>query len=269
MNLTGRDIQTLSLIGGFGFAVTSHVIGLLYPSYKSGIRRLNFLVKSGYLSCLKQPAMDIGRPEHIYYVSAKGANEIGMEKNVAPNIKEINHSLMINSLEYCLRRACLSSGLKVNCIRDRYLKENRRFEQYITKNWEGVDVMFPDLVFYLENTEGKKLLFFAEIDRTISISNSAGTSIKDKVAVMSKYFDNYIYKFFNDIFEYDFHGFRYLISTRGEKDRIDKIISLHSNTNQNYDFIWLVNMDKITADTIFKPIWRKLTPSDKNLYSII
>lgn len=274
MQLTQRDFELLRCIGyKLGFALTSHVAKLLFPNRKVASRRLLMLKKEGYLHYIVRPSTEKGRTEYTYFITQKTASLICENSNQKPSIpalKELAHTLLINEFIVSLELASKRDGLEFEYVKDDYLRKNSRFEKFIQATGSQVQVMYPDIVFCLKNSDGRKALFLVEAEReTLLLKSTKTTSIKEKVITMANYLDYNCQVFFNELFGYSFTGFRYLILTSGHKERIKNIISACSQANQDFGFTWITSIDGMTEKNVFNSIWCKLDPNDSKLYSLI
>jgi len=273
MKLTERDNNIFATIQASGFATTAQIAKCCdFPNEKVASRRLHMLSKSGgYLYHIERPS-EQGKGEYVYYLSPKGLDLTGAKSKTshAPSLKNLSHTLSINDFVGNLKSACEKNGIRLNYILDSFLREEDRFNKYLQKSGSYLKTMYPDIVFALQNQQGKKALFLVEVEMsTISVKSQYSTSIKEKVLTMAAYFDRYVFHFFNQIFEADFSGFRYLILTAGNRARINKIISACHERDQDFDFVWIAPIEAVSEQSILKCIWRKMNPEDQNQYCII
>lgn len=273
-NLTDRDYSILKFIGyEMGYATTSHVASTLFPNQKVASRRLKILREKGLLYHIERTTNNVGRSEYAYYLSESGRVLITKEKNIPVlkvAFKELAHTLLINEFIITLKGNIKKLDLTCKYLKDVHLREDNLFENYLLNNGHYLKTMYPDIVISVSNSEGKKILFFVEIERcTIPIDSQYSTSIKEKVEVMADYFDHYAYQYFNDLFKYDFQGFRYLIVTSGNDKRIKKIKESCSKLQEDLSFVWLTSTDMVSSKGVNARIWEKADINDNKKYSII
>lgn len=272
-SITERDLQILKFIGcEMGFALTSHIAIKFFPNRKVASRRLKALCENGLLFHIERATNRVGRSEYVFYLSERGKEVIKGKFNESIlniSLKELNHTLLANEFIMAIDKDLLKKDLRFKYMKDVHLRDASIFEEYLKENGNLLKVMFPDIVFCLSNNENKKILFFVEVERgTISINSDKSTSIIEKVEVMSEYFDHYVYKFFNEVFNFDFQGFRYLIVTSGNEKRIRKIREQTDKLNQDTGFVWITTSNQISDKGVFNKIWSKADIKENELHSI-
>jgi len=269
MKLTQRDLHVLSMVKNLAFALTSQVARLFFPNEKVASRRLHKLSRAGFINHIEMPSMTKGKGEFAYYLSLKGCRQTDGSAVQPSSIKDLSHTLCVNGFIVETILECRKAYLEIEFIKDAFLRKAKRFEAFIRAKSVHTKTMFPDVVLSIRNENGRKALFFVEVERaTIPIESRRFTSIKEKVEIMAAYIDNGVFGFFNDVFNADFSGFRYLILTSGGEERISNIISACYDEKQDLDFVWLAPFDSITKGLIAEAIWRRLNMDDKNFYSI-
>lgn len=270
--ITERDLKILKFIGcEMGFALTSHVTIQYFTNSKVASRRLKVLREKGLLYHVERPSNKAGRSEYAFYLSEKGKKLITDKKDIHKvALKELSHTLLINEFVMSIRKELKGTNFNFEYVKDLQLKEASQFESYLDDNGHFLKVMYPDIIFCISNNENKKVLFFVEVERgTISIDSNTTTSITEKIEVMSEYFDHYVYKYFNEVFDYDFQGFRYLIVTSGNISRVKKIRECVSRLDQDLGFVWLTSTNSINEKGVLKNVWQTANKNDDKKYSIL
>lgn len=271
-SLTDRDIEILNFIGcEMGFALTSHIAIPFFTNAQVASRRLKILREKGLLYHIERPSNKAGRSEYAFYLSEKGKELIANKQEIQKvALKELGHTLLINEFIMSVRKELLGTDFNFEYVKDLQLREASQFENFLETNGQFLKVMYPDIVFCISNKENKKILFFVEVERgTISIDSNKTTSITEKIEVMSEYFDHYVYKYFNEIFNYDFQGFRYLIVTTGNNRRVKKIKECVSKLDQDLGFVWITSTNSINEKGVLKNVWQTANKKDNKKYSIL
>lgn len=243
--------------------------------YAAVRRSLNRLKKRGLLDAFDEPPSGRnGRPEKIYFIPARIwipiLNVLGIQDwegysfSIPKSSMFVSHHLGISDFILKWYMAALAKGLKSDFLAEFYMvRKSKAPEKYITIecqhpfNPKKVLRLVPDCVCTLEK-HGKASLFFVEIDRGTEPMESTKYSrmdIRTKLLGYLKFLENRGFARFSHLFGYDFKGFRVLFVT----NRVLSIAGL-CRRSETENIVWVADIDNITKENIFDPIW--VVPSE-------
>jgi hypothetical protein len=290
MRITKRDVEALLSIARYRFLTPSQIERLHFPNLKKAQLRLKFLFESGLVGRVAQPSPIIqGKSEFVYFLKKKSLEALeclngsfsGSQSNlIIPSHipRAINHFLDINSAGIAFevsaaRTADSACPIKCHFIPE-YLKEVSERDGRLRKaidahSFNGKKLpdenrIKPDFVMALDKGEGRKLLFFGEIDRgTESILSASADKycLKRKIGAYVACFDNGHYKAYEKNFGAAFNGFRVLFITTTE-ERLRNVLDALTSFD-DVAFFWLTTLDKLDGDVLTSRIWRTASPGEK------
>jgi hypothetical protein len=269
--LTDRDIECFKEFFNYNALTATQLVNLeFFPNEKKARERLAMLHQGGYLDYCDKPYFGCGRPERLYYLKQRKANEIlqllGYPRDEACLTKPsaysplLLHQLAITDFVICVRQACKQCGNYEAKIIPEYKQlpgKVTKLKKSIAQSVviEGVDTeIIPDgLICLNRKQETAKSLLFFEIYRGTQTLEGGKQNIRSKIEAYVAYWEQGLYKDFADLFSYDFKGFRVLL--------IVQPVSYLGNLKEICSHIapaglfWLALSEHISPDSFFKPIW--------------
>lgn len=271
--LTERDMQVPGLLEEYKLLTTSQVQQLVYPTLQKAQTRLLRLFQAGEVKRFAYPVLlrEGGKGEYVYHLK-RGPKTV---------LTAVQHMLGLNDLRIAFEQACGSSdGIKLVEFIPEYKgvrrldgRPGRAVEDSVAVR-EGVGtegILIPDAVICLGNTAtGKQALFFLELDlgteKLVSLGRGHYSLLK-KMLLYREYLNTSGFERYNDMFKYEFKGFRVLTIM----NNASRIRRLRAELTQRdiRKFVWFAVADKVTRDTILDKIWIKADKEDNGQYSII
>lgn len=279
--LTHRDMTVFASIAKMRYLTASQISLLHFPNQRKARRRLRILYEAGYLKRFERPNLEaVGRGEYVYYLSAKGGKEVGENTNRfrrhRKSLQIIEHHLLINDFRICTGIACQGSEFFCGFIAE-YDRSDNNGNRLAKKTTDWVVIpetkerirFTPDAAFYIGNSEGKKLLFFLEVDRGTENVRASGKNkgFAERIRAYKLYIESKGYRRYCKEFEYDFKGFRLLIVTN-IPHRLKELKKIATEVDPR-GFVWLCLQQDVTCGTVFSTIWHMAKPDDEELHSIV
>jgi len=269
--LTDRDITCFKELFNYKALTATQLVNLdLFPNEKKARERLIMLHQEGYLDYCDKPYFGRGRPEHVYYLKQRKANEIlqllGYPHDEACLMKPsaysplLLHQLAITDFVICVRQASKQCGNYEAKIIPEYKQlpgKVTKLKKSITQSVviKGVDTeIIPDgLICLNRKQETAKSLLFFEIYRGTQTLEGGKPNIQSKIEAYVAYWEQGLYKDFADLFSYDFKGFRVLLIVQPVSylENLKEICSQIAPAG----LFWLALNEQISPVTFFKPIW--------------
>jgi len=288
--LMERDVQVLLDVYKHRYLSVSQIATLNFPSVQTARRRLRILTVNRYLKSFTAPGIE----EFLYYLNGEGAAVVASHLGVSlDDLKWVKgarapkdyyflkHFLKANDFRITLTKACASSGLGIELLG--YIPE-----YYGERTDRGVTVKYirdfvcdmrskaklihhtPDGVFAL-GKEGSSALFFLEVDRGTEVLTDPEKGFLKCLQFYLNYWIDGKYQRYSEDFECNFKGFRALIVTTSQ-ERIANMrhaaMDAYVDQPQVKRFIWITTDDRLSAESIFEPIWQSADIVDDNLYRI-
>lgn len=235
-------------------------------------------MESCALDSVEEPSFGRGRPKGIHGVTPSAVKEL-QSREILPEtltanqvtgetlIPQAKHQIMLNwfrihLLDMTNRLPSLSFGV---------LPFNSPFALDATtgtplvrdevpssrKDQSSCDVIVPDMVFHLQDSEsGKTLLFFLEVDLGSEPRSSAKanrSNIEGKLANYQAYFRSRRYERYEKFWKGRFNGFRVLLHCAAE-ERLRSLCNL-VQTHPPSDFIWLSTEERLFREGLSGCIW--------------
>ena len=282
----------------FGILTTSHIARLFFPTIKKANRRLRILTDAGLLIWQEKPGSSFGRRERVYSLRKKGVEAIAdgdvdgayprnrSTRHLQTNLLLLNHRLATNEFIIDLMLACQEQG-KYTCsfipeqIHMKVDRKKRKTTAYIADQAPDIEHpgrkidFIPDAVICLGNTEGKKALLFLEMDmatQSLTGQTGAGYTVVNKLRAYTGYMASQGYSRYNDVFGYDFSGFRLLWVTT-DSSRMGHVIELSLRVNGRgfsaADFTWLAMQEDVSEGTALEPIWCRADREDHTTWALV
>jgi hypothetical protein len=259
---------------------SSQIAGLHFPNERKSRRRLRALHEVGYLKRFERPNLEaVGRGEYIYSLSTKGCKTYGEEpvaKRRRKSLLTVEHHLLLNDFRISLGQSCSNSEFscefiaeydRCECSADKLAKRTTDCV-VVPETMERVRFT-PDGVFSIANQEGKKLLFFLEIDRGTENLSASGNSrsFAERIAAYKHYLDGKGYARYCEEFQFEFRGFRLLVVTTSLQ-RLEHLKEIAADVDPR-GVVWLCLQKDITPETLFGAIWFVAKIGDSDLHSIV
>ena len=273
---TAKDLSLLATVAEYRVLLARQIALLHGTGLRAAQKRVSSLYAKGYLAMASHDANWLrGRPESVYSVTEKAAALLQEEGTVASAtpanritgdaIVHIGHELLVNWFRIHLRELdkhipdlstefhsaqtpCLplrQNGMPtiadVVCVND-------------AKEW-----FIPDGVLSIASQkQGKRLLFFLEIDlatESLRSANSNVATISQKIRSYRAYFLARGYKRYDKVGTPHLHGFRvlFLTNTPPRRESICRFIQ----TNSALDFIWITDAEQLFRHGIAASIWAR------------
>jgi hypothetical protein len=283
-----RDSDLLVDLYKHKYLTISQIGRLHFPSLQTAYRRTRILKQAGYVNPFTVPNID----ESIFGLTSKGlqivAEALGIDKDELKWSESktkphdyyfMQHFIAINDFRIALRQACNNSDIKLLGFIPDYYGE-RTDKGGITKYIRDVTCDIanerekvshtPDGVFALQK-DGKAALFFLEIDRgTETVSDADKGVLKATRFYLNYLFDGKYQRYSKDFNVDSFKGFRTLFVT-GSETRMQNIRQASAKLQvpeKAKKFIWITTDNKISTESMFKPIWKSIDHRDNSGYQI-
>ena len=271
--LTERDMQVPGLLEEYKMLTTSQIQQLVYPSLQKAQTRLLRLHEAGEVKRFAYPVLlrEGGKGEYVYHLK-RGPRTV---------LTAVQHMLGLNNLRIAFEQACASSdGIKLvefipeyRGVRRNDGRPGRAVEDSVAvrQGYGAEGILIPDAVICLGNTAtDKQALFFLELDlgteKLVSLGRGRYSLLK-KMLLYREYLNTRGFERYNDMFKYEFKGFR-VLTIMNNSSRIRRLRAELSQRDIR-KFVWFAVADKVTRDTILDKIWIKADKEDNGQYSII
>ena len=269
--LTDRDIACFKEFFNYNALTATQLVNLeLFPNEKKARERLVMLHQEGYLDYCDKPYFGCGRPERLYYLKQRKANEVlqllGYPRDEACLTKPsaysslLLHQLAITDFVICVRQACKQSGTYEARIIPEYkqlagkvTKLKKSIAQSVVINGVDTEIIPDGLICFCRKQEAAKSLLFFEIYRGTQTLEGRKQNIRNKLEAYVAFWEQGLYKDYADLFSYDFKGFRVLLIVQPVSylENLKKICSQIAPAG----LFWLVLNEQISPNTFFEPIW--------------
>lgn len=284
-----RDGNILVDIYKHKYLTISQICKLHFPSLQTAYRRMRLLKQADYVDPFSVPNIE----ESIFSLTAKGmqivAAMLGVDKNELKTAESktkphdyyfMQHFIAINDFRITLRQACERSSVKLlGFIPDYYGEKTDKggITKYIRDvacdiaNTKELVSHTPDGVFSLEK-DGKAALFFLEIDRGTETISAAEKGVLKSVRFYLNYLiDGKYQRYSGDFGTESFKGFRtlYITTSEARVANIRQAVSAVNVPEKAKRFLWLSTFDKISANTLFGPIWKSANEGDADIHSLL
>lgn len=226
MKLTERDRGVIKSIKECRYLTINQIAKLYFPSKQTAQRRLNKMLAYNKIKQIKING------SMIYFI------------NKPPHRLFLDHLLAINSFRIDLTLACRNSEI--------------RLVKFIPESKQAVGGLRhrADALFLLEK-EGKRALFFLELDR--------GTeSINGKIFKMFNFYLLYmIYGGFRQKYEVSRLWVTVVTTSSIRLANMRKLTMKLEFFGKYLQYIWLATINHVSEETIFNNIWQSLSYEDK------
>lgn len=268
--LTDRDIACFKEFFNYNALTARQLANLeLFPNEKKARERLLMLHQEEYLDYCDKPYFGRGRPEHLYYLKQRKANEIlqllGYSHEACltkPSAYSslLLHQLAVTDFAICLRQACSQCGSyeaeiipEYRQIAGKVAKLKKSIAQSVVVNGVDTEIIPDGLICFCRKQEAVKSLLFFEIYRGTQTLEGGKQNIRNKIEAYVAFWEQGLYKDFAGLFSYDFKGFRVLLIVQSVSylENLKKICSQIAPAG----LFWLALSEHISPDTFFKPIW--------------
>ncbi|MBN4081379.1 replication-relaxation family protein [Caldithrix abyssi] len=271
--LTERDLKVPELLKDYRILTTSQIQRLLYPSLQKTSTRLLRLYKNKIVKRFPYPVLmsEGGKGEFIYHIKRK------------PKISlmAVQHTIHLNDIRIDFELACrkldhIDLVAFIAEYKGMVNKEGwpRRVVEDGVNDIDNFDrkvSIIPDAVICLENKQTKKrALFMLELDmgsQKLQSGDPGCYSVLKKLMLYKQYLDSQGFERYNEMFKYQFRGFRVL--TVMNNPRRIQITRRELTNNGIHRFIWFTEMNRINTNTLFEKIWMRTNVGDDNRYSIL
>ena len=284
--LTERDIAVLVDVYIYRYLTLPQITALHFPSIKTAYRRLQALVGGKLLKAVTVPSIT-GR---IFLLDSAGAEfvagalqvevtDLSWHRGKTPkDYYFLRHFLAINDFRITLTRACQDNPISLVGFIPEYVGEKTEkgeVKKYLRDkvchlNSPGRYISHtPDAAFALEK-DGKKALFFVEIDRGTEIINDPDKGfLKAIVFYLNYWAGKQFKKYERDFGNAEFKVFRTLIITNSQR-RLQNMREMVSNYDfprkRAKQFLW--GATEVTKNNIFSAIWQAMDTADDTIYTI-
>lgn len=271
VRLAKNDIALLSSIHKYHVVTIRQLSAIDRRSCQVIRRRIRSLEGQGLL--VKKPfgyGMSQGRPEEIVFLSRQGMESLSI-KGIVPtsdarceDIKSdtIDHKLLLNwfrihmvQIERVIPDLSVISLSPWHCL----TKHKSLFTINLPagqKRGHQNDFV-PDGIFIVkDNTSGKALLFFLEVDmntESMASKRNNTSTIQHKIFCYQEMHRNGNYKFLEEMIKSNLQGFRLLFLTSTEI-RVAALCRFIQKA-QNSDFIWLTDQARMFDHGLSANIW--------------
>lgn len=271
VRLAKNDIALLSSIHEYHVVTIRQLSAIDRRSCQVIRRRIRSLEGQGLL--VKKPfgyGMSQGRPEEIVFLSRQSVESLSI-KGIVPtpdarcqDIKSdtIDHKLLLNwfrihmvQIDRVIPDLSVISLSPWHCL----TKHKSLFTINLpAKQKRGQQNDFiPDGIFIVkDNTSGKALLFFLEVDmntESMASKRNNTNNIQHKIFCYQEIYRNGNYKFLEEMIKSNLQGFRLLFLTSTET-RVAALCRFIQKV-QNSDFIWLTNQARMFDHGLSANIW--------------
>ncbi len=267
MRLTERDLIVFKEFLNLGPLIAKHLVTLgIFPNQKKSRDRLRLLHQKGYVDCCSKPYFGRGRPEYVYYLNQRKANEILLLLDCSredicimkPSAYAplLLHHLAINDFVICIRQACKHSGVYEASIIPEYKQLSSKVSKLKKSTAQSfiTTELIPDgLICLSRKKDATKSLLFFEIYRATQTLEGGERSIRHKLEDYIAYRKQGLYSNFSDLFSHSFKGFRVLLVVYSVS-YLEKLKNI-CNEIAPAGLFWLALNEDITPTTVFKPIW--------------
>lgn len=285
------DIEILSSIAEHKTATSDQLQYLLQRSIQTIRRRLRHLSKNQMISeRIRLFGNGPGRKEKVFLLLNKGLTVLetkGVLSKHALYITDdksrglhcLEHDLLLNwFLIYLIQIQRLNSRFKVNYITtsSHTLTEGNPDEPFFMERFssikdpEKIQTIIPDGVFTItDRKSNKSLLFFIEVDMSTEtlISGTLCSDIQTKIRKYQSLFQQEAYKKYNELFDFEFNGFRTLFLANTEP-RLKSLCNVIKSTPPS-DFIWLTSQNNMFKNGLAAEIWARGGQYNKPRESIL
>ena len=283
--LAKNDLALLSAIGEYQVLTTRQLAAVSCRSCQVIRRRIRSLEGQGLL--VTKPfgyGMSQGRPEEIAFLSHQGVEYLSIN-GIAPapinrhkDIRSdtIDHNLLLNwfrihmiQIERVVPDLSVISLSPWHCL--------SKYKSIFTTNIPArqkkgqQNDFIPDGIFVVKNnTSGKALLFFLEVDmNTESMASKSNNTnnIQHKILCYQEIYRNGNYKFLKEVIKSGLQGFRLLFLTSTET-RVAALCRFIQKA-QNSDFIWLSDQGRMFDHGLSANIWTRGAKYENQRESIL
>ena len=212
-----------------------------------------------------------GKGEYVYH----------LRKRPKTVMTALRHMLQINEVRIAFALACgKCDGINLVEFIPEYRgvrrddgRPGRAVEDSVAvrNGSEHQGTLIPDAVVCLEQAKtGNRALFFLEVDlgseKLVSMEPGRYSLLK-KMLLYNEYLKTKGFKRYNEMFDYEFKGFRVLTLMDNAK-RI-QVLRRELTKRGIQKFVWFAKIQEISRQTLFDPMWLRADPTDVNAYSII
>jgi len=226
----------------------------------------------------KETGRSRGRPEWMYSLTERGVNVL--RENGILNQDPGDKFVLAENLGATTEHQLLQNWFRLHLV---YADRQNKvlFENIPTNSslyWQGSGytnlyyhcrafttskgkeiTVIPDLVFRtLDPISGKSLLFFVEIDRgtenLMSPDRKHKNDIFGKICNYLYYWDNNVYKQYEQVWNCTFKGFRVLFVANNTKNSA-RLCRLVSDLGRYSNFVWVTDMPALFNSGIGGDIW--------------
>ena len=290
-NLPKGDIEILSSIAEHKTVTSDQLQYFLQRSLQTIRRRLRHLSKNQMISERERLFGDgPGRKEKVFLLLNKGLNVLKtngvlskhalyITDDKAHALHYLEHDLLLNwSLIHMILIERLNSRFQVNYITtsSHTLTEGNPDQPFLMERFSSIkepeknQTIIPDGVFAITDRESNKsLLFFIEVDMSTEtlISGTLCSDIQTKLKKYQSLFQHEAYKKYNELFNYEFKGFRTLFLANTEP-RLKSLCNVIKSTPPS-DFIWLTSKNNMFKNGLAAAIWARGGQYNKPRESIL
>ena len=288
--ITDRDLRVVHSIYRHKYLSASQIQTLHFPSETTRNRRLRRLIEEDYV----EPFSIANIPERIFRISHPGARLVASRLGVAPedllrtpstktpkDYYFMRHFLRLNDVRIALELGAEETPVSLRGFIPEYYgtkEKDGSVHKYVRDATFGIQnpeerlAHTPDAAFCLEK-EGSPALFFLEADRGTETLSNPQKGVLKMVRFYLGYLANGGYESYSEDFktEEPFSGFRALIVTTSEKrlaNMRSAVSSLPQQMRRGLRALWATTFDRLSAETIFTPIWTALHEEDEKTYTI-
>ena len=266
--------EILSFIALYRILTARQLATLTQKSRQSVRKRLRNLSAKGLIvTKMRGFGRSSGRPENIIFLSEKAAGILKDEELFSENLPlippknidaiAVDHDLLINWVYIHLIQMEKSiPDLTINPHTPGFIVNDQGnhgfFDSRIRIESDDEFIEFiPDGIFTIWHKGLEKgLLFFLEVDmdtEPIASPDRRSKDIRQKILNYQAIFRDGHYKHFEEIFHFNFIGFRLLFLTNSPARSAS--LSRLAEEMPPSDFVWLTNQEKMFSDGLCAEIW--------------
>jgi len=267
--LTARDHILLRDVWLYRYLTAAQISRLHFGNLKLAQRRVRKLAAA--------QLVDRFRPDRFgrwtYRLSGDGArivaDDAGLARSAVHPPKRppasgsyLAHHGLLTEFRIWLREGCIASGDEFGYgfvpAYEEVRERGRRRRRVAIEVSDQRRLLIPDGVFCLERQDGKAALFTVEIDRgTEPVRRRYGSSIEQKLTHYRLAFDHHAEKHYEDLFGWQFSGFRVLCLVPDER-RAQAFINLAARVDLA-PLVWTATHDLLQErGDLDAHVWRRL-----------